>query len=1357
MYDIHLCHSGGSETWKLELSRSNVFHKKVVFHFPQDIGLFEAGGTYLIDFDDDQQYHSVSFPNNGYTVEYSTIGTKDVKINDSSQEYDMFEFNLKEENSPYNAPDIVWSLETLEQYEPLSGQYPEGSPYASASYGQARAYIRFGDGNQALTRPVIFVEGLDFGTKIYRDPDNNNAIIRYGSNGWDNLSMGSSESNLPDGEEELFKYMPEQFQSFTEAGYDLIVLDFADGATYIQKNAELLKVLLRRVNITKQADNDGVLHENIVVGASMGGVISRYALAQMEQDGEAHCTGTFVSFDSPQQGANIPLGLQSLIWFNGTFFDSNATDRDIEVGKALWENLNRPAPRQLLFETLLSAFQKGMLNLHCFVDDGLPFYWEFEDFEDLSIDYSLLHTSLFSELDDLGYPQKTWNIALSNGKADGQNVGFDPGATLLDADRWFGSIAGMAFKTKIWALNGTSYSDEDFGESFSSDKTIFYARRPLDFNLLGAPNLRVVAGIELTGDFPVWDGAPGSVRRDIGNLIVPSISNVEQLGEGAINYSFPHATFMPTISSLDIDTDDLFFNAGSINPDNPNSNLTPFSKIFLPETFEAHVATNEANRTWVNEQISYTLHDLAGIGVLPNSNGATYNYGHALKSISQTTINNGGFLRINDEGNTSYLNEVEANRKSFSVYTSDCNNGNIIIQDGGSIIMGSDPNDSSNKQGNLHITSGSKLQVESGGILRLQRGSQLIIESGGVLEIDEGAKIDLWWSASTIHIKEGGELILNGDFKFSGSGFFQFDKGHIFTQNTKLVLKGSGSRFLQLNDGAILDINHHGLDLQNGTVRYAKGTTLKTGTGADIWIEQVNMEGLENEPAENTALHINNANKVYLLFCTFSNLHTGVITNNSQLEIPFYIIHSQFNDCGNGVLASQTPGISIRNSTFNVGDIAYVSAIDLSNLEYGGINACTINGYINNNTIGSVELTNIDRMYISSTHVSGNHTGLSLRNVEALRIYGGYIGNNDIGVKIPTMFDGSENISNLFLFSQAKVNENQIGIHFEAGGGEVQSSLDVYYGMLTMDCAELYSNGTGVLGDDVILNIDAIINSNTDDPEKLRSNKIHGSGIYFDICYIELIEEVTEVLARGNYWGGAAPSFWKYKVNNPNITEGCASWGGILNSENFITIEPTDCNDVISDPVPDDTKVASFPFINLPEVTYTNFPSNSCNLLSTPSFDPTDAIHYNAYNLFRAGMDEQARQIFGQTASVSPEEQASTSSKCRHYINVAKVMSVGQESGIMENLQNEYYGGTPSQEYSYSIFPNPANTNFTIKYYGGAFQLKIYDFFGRLIDSNSYNDIARVNSENWLSGIYIIEIYDYRTNESYKEKVIITD
>src|SRR5690606_13123572 len=56
----------------------------------------------------------------------------------------------------------------------------------------------------------------------------------------------------------------------------------------------------------------GVVQPNVVLGQSMGGVIARWALRDMEDKGQNHQTRLFISYDAPHQGANVPQGYQHL-------------------------------------------------------------------------------------------------------------------------------------------------------------------------------------------------------------------------------------------------------------------------------------------------------------------------------------------------------------------------------------------------------------------------------------------------------------------------------------------------------------------------------------------------------------------------------------------------------------------------------------------------------------------------------------------------------------------------------------------------------------------------------------------------------------------------------------------------------------------------------------------------------------------------------------------------------------------------------------------------------------------------------------------------------------------------------------
>ena len=74
---------------------------------------------------------------------------------------------------------------------------------------------------------------------------------------------------------------------------------------------------------------------------------------------------------------------------------------------------------------------------------------------------------------------------------------------------------------------------------------------------------------------------------------------------------------------------------------------------------------------------------------------------------------------------------------------------------------------------------------------------------------------------SKIVIQNGGELIINGQLDFTGSGHFRFELGNVFTLNTNLILTGAGRTvpIIKIAAGATITVNNP-VDLRvlNGSI-----------------------------------------------------------------------------------------------------------------------------------------------------------------------------------------------------------------------------------------------------------------------------------------------------------------------------------------------------------------------------------------------------------------------------------------------------------------------------------------------------------------------------------------------------------
>ena len=209
--------------------------------------------------------------------------------------------------------------------------------------------IVFSETDQILDKPFILVEGFD--------PFNNRTF----AGDW--VGFYSFRNYL------------------LRQGYDLVLVNYQNSTDYIQRNAYALEELIKNINQTK---NQYCLQkrENVIMGLSMGGLVARYALTDMENLGQNHDTRLYISYDSPQQGANIPLSFQTLVERLDDYWLLNVLGLtpffDISQLEEAYDMLKSHAAQQML------------------VLGGSA------------------HSSFYSELGSLGYPSCT-NIALANG------------------------------------------------------------------------------------------------------------------------------------------------------------------------------------------------------------------------------------------------------------------------------------------------------------------------------------------------------------------------------------------------------------------------------------------------------------------------------------------------------------------------------------------------------------------------------------------------------------------------------------------------------------------------------------------------------------------------------------------------------------------------------------------------------------------------------------------------------------------------------------------------------------------------------------------------------------------------------
>ncbi len=252
--------------------------------------------------------------------------------------------------------------------------------------GKGHATYIYSNENEILQKPIIIVDGFDPG-------DVRNDFGRGFVNG-----EPRTESIW-----ELFNSAPYNLaDQLRHQGYDIIILNFPEyfnqhgakidgGADFIERNAFVLVELINRVNQT--LTTNGSNEELVVIGPSMGGQVSRYALAYMEQNNMDHNTRLWVSFDSPHPSNNMSLGA-NINYGAQTFLEFFGIAGGQEEALHTWEN------------TVCSNAAKQMLIRHRLQIHSSP-------------EYHAYHQTFTNNMAQIGFPENLRKIAIANGSLNG--------------------------------------------------------------------------------------------------------------------------------------------------------------------------------------------------------------------------------------------------------------------------------------------------------------------------------------------------------------------------------------------------------------------------------------------------------------------------------------------------------------------------------------------------------------------------------------------------------------------------------------------------------------------------------------------------------------------------------------------------------------------------------------------------------------------------------------------------------------------------------------------------------------------------------------------------------------------------
>lgn len=514
--------------------------------------------------------------NQAITIEFETAGSKtlDTKIL----------FTDGSSSISKSTIDIVLSATDLNRQQNMaittfnSTITPDLTAYGEAANFGTGEYDIYLSSDNILDKPIIVCDGFD-----PSDSRDIPAIYSLLDFTYDNGTF----SNLGD-------------EMRTE-GFDIVVLNFpvytraSDGVTidggvdFIERNAMLLVELINIINAQKVG-----IEENVIIGPSMGGLISRFALNYMENQNMPHDTRLWISFDSPQQGANVPIGFQSLFNRLAYGLDVGGLGGDqsiVSIQPIIDGMLKSPAARQMLldqFEAHLAAGSDVDFDPTILLPTPHPFH-------------SVFYNSLNS-LTTSGYPESVRKVSIINGSGINARYPDKTGADILpDREILNTFIPDVAtgtdatFKVRLTPYNSTtnevSYIFLDlpwycFCGDFTNtaDSQAFNYTDGIDAASGGLFDLGGLSGS--LGDDPTINAFFNALQIDYFNFI-PTVSAMAlQITNNEVNWYHT-----PT---------NLVTGRLAVN------NITPFDNWYMPDSNEPHVTLTEPNVAFAKNEINPT-------------------------------------------------------------------------------------------------------------------------------------------------------------------------------------------------------------------------------------------------------------------------------------------------------------------------------------------------------------------------------------------------------------------------------------------------------------------------------------------------------------------------------------------------------------------------------------------------------------------------------------------------------------------------------------------------------------------------------------------------------------------------------
>ena len=595
------------------------------------------------------------------------------------------------------------------------------------------------------------------------------------------------------------------YDSLYTHGFDLIHVDFEHSQDPIEEHAQhVLKVL-------QWIDHHNPKAKITLIGASMGGLVARYALDLAHRSPCCFNVRAYGAFDTPHRGAFIPVGLQAQVRRLGW------NDPYTPGIKAAWDwGVNAPAARQMLRQHIDSSaavdFAQWMTALGTALPEGVKTFTAVNG-SDVARAYLLEDSAgrIAGRPKTTEVPRQQWvgtsaSVLLTNAtggqvitipkRINQSQIHRHPSKYLFEySKRNYAKRMQMKWLNAFSARGAYILKAASLllpNQSAFLDTAIVHLQRATNTRLDSIFNKLLVyeERVPETNFATDWSEAPGSYTHSAASL---------DLLPGFQVYSEGHC-FVPTFSALNVDPTYTFL------PVRNRMDLIPFDAYYAPGVFrdgkplnEEHVRVGQKNSSFMLDQVRSVYRNWAPGGVLPgNYNIAKEHegYGSHESHIDYLEVPFGRTLFLAGKGRVRGQDATEpyaALDQHVVVHLgTPCRPGNLLVA--GTVKLG----DSERRKAVLKLHEGSTLRLASGAVLMLSDESNLDLAPSAQLIVEPGAKVVLNGGI----VKWRGQVILlpNATFKPEGSGSIEVGRGAQLqaASGSSVHLGSSGMTALQL-------------------------------------------------------------------------------------------------------------------------------------------------------------------------------------------------------------------------------------------------------------------------------------------------------------------------------------------------------------------------------------------------------------------------------------------------------------------------------------------------------------------------------------------------------------------------------